>query len=394
MKSNLSVVFILLALGGCGNGAMQSNAADPPSYIPNAIAGVQTGMPFDYQSSPAQEEMNGVNLVWGSCWPDNGDGITRLAYVQFEVADVYAFPAGIPAGECQETLANVPLSWFQANHPDWIEYQCDRKTIAYEFGQHHVPLNTSNPAVIQWQYQTEVAPAIARGYDGIAWDNLNLINAFQRCGHYNSAGAWVQQYTGSYPDAAYENDVLNWAISMAALVHEDHALFSINFSIETPVPSESDLDVQLMEMADVVFDERGFTNGGSGPLTGSAWTEDFNDLTAVMAHGTCVYSSNAGPADPALGTFDGSGLGIGIPQQWGTYAIANYLLMKGPCMYYSEQGFQQYGQYLDSPNYHLNIGTPTDAATENADGSWTRTFTHGSVTVNPNTASATITETP
>jgi len=379
-----SVVFILL-LAGCGAGTNVTQSVAPEPSTPYLFTGqpnVQIGMPFDYKSSAAEEEMNGVKLVWGSCWPDEGDGIIRLAYVQFEVADVYAFPTGIPATECQETFSNPALSWFQANHPTWIEYQCDRKTVAYEFGQDHAPLDIGNPAVIQWQYQNEVAPAITRGYDGIAWDNLNLINSFNRCGHYNAAGTWMQQYTGSYPDAAYQQDVLNWASSMAALVHEDKALFAINFSVETPVPSESNLDVQLMETSDVVLDERGFTNGGTGPLTGAAWTEDYNDLTAVMAHGTCIYSSNEGPSN------------TGIPQQWGTYAIANYLLMKGGCMYYSEEGQQQYGQYLDSPNYHLIIGTPTGHAIQNADGSWSRIFTHGSVTINPNTSSATIVEQP
>lgn len=382
MKTVLILSLLILAGCGAGNTVTQPTVTDPSVYTFSGQPNVQTGMPFDYKSSVAEEEMNGVKLVWGSCWPDNGDGILRLAYVQFEVSDVYAFPAGIPETECQETASNPPLAWFQSNHPTWIEYQCDRKTVAFEFGQDHTPLDIGNPAVVQWQYQNEVAPAILRGYDGIAWDNLNLINSFNRCGHYDGGGNWVQQYTGTYLDSVYQQDVLNWASSMAALVHEDHALFSINFSIETPVPSESSQDVQLMETGDVVFDERGFTNGGTGPLTGTAWAEDYSDLAAVMAHGTCIYSSNEGSGN------------TGIPQQWGTYAIANYLLMKGNCMYYSEQGSQQYGQYLNSPNYHLTIGAPTGAATQNPDGSWTRAFTHGSVTVNPNTSSATITETP
>lgn len=359
----------------------QSSTTTPTvaaAVLITATPGVQTAMPFDYKSSPVQEEMEGVKLVWGSCWPDTGDGVIRIAYVQFEVSDVYSFPAGLPASECQETQSNPSTAWFQANHPDWIEYQCDRKTIAYEFGQNHTPLDISNPAVVAWQEQNEVLPALQRGYDGIAFDNLWLINPYQRCGHYSESGQWVQQYTGTYPDPAYQRDVLNWAASMRKLVHADGKLFSINFSIETPVPSESSLDVQLMEMADVVFDERGFTNGGTGPLTGRAWTEDFQDLTTVMNSGTCVYSSNEGPGSP------------NIPQTWGTYAVANYLLMKGSCMYYSEEGNQQYGQFLPSPNYSIDTGNALDDATEQSDGTWVRHFQNLTAVVNPETGSANI----
>jgi hypothetical protein len=44
-----------------------------------------------------------------------------------------------------------PLSWWQSHHPDWILYECDKKTIAYVSGLFEVPLDFSNPAVSTYQ---------------------------------------------------------------------------------------------------------------------------------------------------------------------------------------------------------------------------------------------------
>ena len=42
----------------------------------------------------------------------------------------------------------------------------------------------SSDAVIQWQVDVLVKPAIAKGYDAIAWDNFGLGNSFKACGVY------------------------------------------------------------------------------------------------------------------------------------------------------------------------------------------------------------------
>jgi hypothetical protein len=37
-----------------------------------------------------------------------------------------------------------------------------------------------------------VLPAKAQGFNGIAWDNFDLYDTMHACGHFSSAGEWVQ----------------------------------------------------------------------------------------------------------------------------------------------------------------------------------------------------------
>jgi hypothetical protein len=153
-------------------------------------------------------------------------GISALATSDAPVYMVWGFNSGRPDRQSVGDQAAVPprstgtrtpayypqahdLAWYQANHPDCIEYQCDRTTVAYEFGDPNVPLDTTNPSVEQYIEQTYIEPTLAAGtgYDGIAFDNLRFNNggtwSGQRCGHYDSSGNWVQQYNGTANDPAY-----------------------------------------------------------------------------------------------------------------------------------------------------------------------------------------------
>jgi hypothetical protein len=50
------------------------------------------------------------------------------------------------------------LSYWEAVHPDWILYKCDRVTPAYEFDNPNMPLDFANPALESWQIQTYAMP--------------------------------------------------------------------------------------------------------------------------------------------------------------------------------------------------------------------------------------------
>jgi hypothetical protein len=40
------------------------------------------------------------------------------------------------------------IKWYKTNHPDWLEYRCNKETLAYEFSDKtHAPLDFSNPGV-------------------------------------------------------------------------------------------------------------------------------------------------------------------------------------------------------------------------------------------------------
>ena len=64
----------------------------------------------------------------------------------------------------------------QTQHPDWILYQCDRKTVAFWDGQTaptgSVPLVYTNPDVIAWQVGNQSVLADSLGYDSMAFDNF------------------------------------------------------------------------------------------------------------------------------------------------------------------------------------------------------------------------------
>ena len=51
------------------------------------------------------------------------------------------------------------LSYWRSFHPDWVLYKCDRSTPAYyaddnDQSDNRMPLDFTNPAVIDWQLQT------------------------------------------------------------------------------------------------------------------------------------------------------------------------------------------------------------------------------------------------
>src|SRR6266567_9545386 len=98
-------------------------------------------------------------------------------------------------GAFTDSTALKGLAGWRAIHPDWVLYRCDRVTPAYEFGNPNMPLDFSNPALVDWQVQNFALPASKRGYDGIIADNLNLQNLFGACGIYDKTGKWVQRYT-------------------------------------------------------------------------------------------------------------------------------------------------------------------------------------------------------
>src|ERR1700730_5516592 len=50
-----------------------------------------------------------------------------------------------------DRITHRTLSFWNAFHPDWVVYKCDRTTPAYQYGVLNMPLNFTNPAMIAWQ---------------------------------------------------------------------------------------------------------------------------------------------------------------------------------------------------------------------------------------------------
>jgi hypothetical protein len=279
-----------------------------------------------------------------------------------------------------------PLSWFLANHPDWIEYQCNRSTVAYEFGQTtDIPLDTSNPAALAWLENTFYAPAARSGFGHLDFDNFQMSNAGgwsgQRCGHWTGAAGsstWVAQYNGTSNDPNYRANEVALAQNLQAWLHASfpNVAFAANYSYDNSYPTESD---NLMAHVDLLFDEQGFTNGNNGPpynYTGATWV-------AKAQHTWSFVSAGHGWQD--VNQFGSSFSSLSTAQkQW---AIANYLLLKSNASWIFICGPQEYGSLLMTSEYNAKIGSPTDVYHQSQDV-YIRDFTNGMALVNPSASSS------
>ncbi|MFZ0822230.1 MAG: putative glycoside hydrolase [Terriglobales bacterium] len=383
MRSRLQFFFstILAALVLCASfsGAQLSAKADgaPSSssrggLFPDTTDNIHIEMVFNYELTQSQlpSETGVVDLVWGSSWATLPAGMYNTAYIPISV-DNFTYS----------------IKWYKNNHPDWLEYRCNRKTLAYEFGdKNHAPLDIANPDVQAFQWANWVDAPLAAGYQGIDVDTMDLTNDWQRCGHYDPNNNWVQQYTGNSDDPAFRADVLAWESNTYQHVHQqsDTATMQVNVSYQFGQPFADNR--QLMTTTDLLFDERGFTNWGVPPNvpTPANWQTIVTQLKYVQSQGIC-YMTNG----------EESGLTANISQVARLWVIGNYLLVKNDCTYmyisgYTATGAQDYGGLITFPEYSIAIGSATDEMRK-TQGIWERRFSNGLTMVNPYAATATVT---
>lgn len=366
-------------LAGCSAGASTPQfapapAADVPAaaqaprraLFPPTVGGVHLNLAFNYDVRNLHSEIGVVDVVWGSRSPKPRQVMNQF-YTPFE-RDNPPYSGG------------HSLTWFRAHHPDWIEYRCNRTSVAWEFGERSaVPFDIANPAVLAYQRATSVVPAFKAGYRTVDFDNLSLGNYAQRCGHYSASGTWVQQYSGAWDDSRYVDDVLAWARSTYAYVHgyAPTATMAINYSYQTGFGFAR--NYRLMTSADEDLDERGFTNWGSkgqNVASPQQWSQIVRAIDALHANGSCYVENGEEPE-----------LSKDITQAERLWVVSNYLLTRDDCTYvwmsgFTASGAQDYGRVLLYPEYRLPIGSPTGAASKSGAG-WTRAYSGGLVVVNP-----------
>jgi len=79
------------------------------------------------------DESGVIDMVWGSCTPNQPPGVYNSSYMPFFV----------------DYRTGFDVAWYQAHHPDWLAYKCDRTSLAYLDEKHQPPLDFANPAVQQ-----------------------------------------------------------------------------------------------------------------------------------------------------------------------------------------------------------------------------------------------------
>jgi len=340
--------------------------------FPPTPNGIHLNLVFNYAVKNLRREIGLIDVVWGARSPR-----PKQVYNQFYTP----FERDGPYGQPAHTLA-----WWKRNHPDWIEYRCNRKTVAFEFHERDVPIDIANPMVLAYQRSSAVDPALAAGYGGMDFDNLALGNYSRRCGHYSSSGEWVAQYTGQYVDPQYTDDVLAWAQSTFAYIHRHSSTgtMAINFSYDSNFSTAD--NHALARQTDEVLDEAGFTNYGSkgeNVTIPAQWRRIVGLIRAVQANGGC-YTENG--EEPSLSK--------DITQRERLWVVANYLLIRDNCTYvwmsgFTKSGAQDYGRILIYPEYRLAVGKPVAVATR-AGAAWTRSYSGGLALVNPSNHRVTI----
>ena len=203
-------------------GAVGGGVPSAPRPWPNTTDGIHAFLSFDGALTAAEIAAN------GSRW-DFVRGASPSTVAAFRRANpAVALSAYIPF--TRDMHAEQNLSWWQAHHPTWVVYQCDRTTPTYEFGDANVPLDISNPAVVAYQlaYTSQMK---GQGYDTISFDNFGTGNNFKACGTYAANGSWIQKWNGTHDDPLYTATVFWWLRHFSAGVRRQGLRLMPNFML-------------------------------------------------------------------------------------------------------------------------------------------------------------------
>jgi Hypothetical glycosyl hydrolase family 15 len=386
----LAGLAFLLLLSGCTGSSTQSDAMTHPRPTPtfkvstpssSGVAirkfadtwdNIHLFLTFDYNLADPATSAKHYDFVWGAemknvtAFRSPNPGIFLTYYISF-LRDTGTFG---------DKGAIHSLMYWKTTHPDWVLYQCDRVTPAYEFGDPDVPLNFADPEVLAWQVQTYARPASQNGYDGIAADNVNLQNSFGACGIYVH-GKWVQLYTGQPDDPTWRNNVLTWLTRMhQALHHLQHPLDLIpNLSTGNLSPNDPIMQ-QVVNQVDGVLNEGGFSQYGDGYLTGSDWIQAIQFMESLQAQNKAYYLINQFHS-------------IGHAEiEW---AVASYLMGKEHSTAMFISTVQGYGGDFWDTIFDAPIGHPTGPMYQ-VQHVYARDYSNGLILVNPSaTASYSVT---
>lgn len=365
VKIGFGIIIVMLLFLSCIGSAIRStNHTTAPKLARTPIHGLFPGLadttsnihvalPFDYNTNPPA--MAGkVDMVWGTRWASSLPGsIYGLFYLPYDQDE-----------NTRDHSTAHDITWYKANHPDWIEYKCDKSTVAYEFGETtSVPLDITNPAVVSYIEETYITTNLrpGSGYKGIGFDNLDFENAGkwtgQRCGHFNAHGTWVQQFNGTANDVAYRQSILTWAQRMHTFIHTHfpNAIMVVNFSYDPIFSTDSNA---LTNYVDLYADEQGFTNGNNASrknpsawyYTDATWLGKINWIQNALNLKRGFLSINQEPVPFAR-----------VTKKQIQWALANYLLVKNNASFVYICGKQEYGYVFIRPEYAAQIGSPVNA---------------------------------
>lgn len=358
-----------------GPAPMQTFA--PNAFMANTSDGIHAMQVFDqahgYTITSAESVADGGRYasVWGvrsphmaQSWHTNNQRLNALIYTPY---DTDATGSGL----------DRPTSWWLANHPDWILYECDKTTIAYVSGLRGVPLDISNQAV--WQYQVGLLGtyAEANSFDGVAADIVSLKNNTGRaelnhggCGVWTDAHTWVAKFSGSAVDPLWAAATMKWVAGVHRALH-DSSMFprtlalAVNTNLDPYSAPGKSPGVQtglqaIVDNADIIMNEAGF----------AMWGKYVGDRGFNNAVGWMEYAQSRGKAMFVTDDWDNQPQEPTIAQL--DYSIATYLMGKeqAAALYVGQNGM--YGKENYYPEYGAKIGQACGAMFGGPDDPWYR----------------------
>jgi hypothetical protein len=328
----------------------------------NTTTGIHALQVFDeahgYMITAAQGIADGLRYesVWGvrnarmaSAWHAGNGNLRALIYTPY---DTDATGSGL----------DQSTTWWLANHPNWILYECDKTTIAYVPGLHGVPLDISNPAVIRYQWNLLGAFAEANGFDGVAADIVSQTNNTGRpaaghrgCGVWSRAHSrWTAKFSGNSVDPRWAAATKNWVRGVQRALHDGTRFprvlaLAINANLDgyaAPINGKGgDPDEKfIVAHADIIMNEAGFAMWGN-------YVDDraFNNAVGWMEYAQSLAEATLTTADwnqqsqsPTVAQLD--------------YSIATYLMGKeqAAALYVGQN--PMYGKENYYTEYEAKIG--------------------------------------
>ena len=287
--------------------------------------------------------------------------------------------------------------WYRANHPEWLMYKADKTTLATSFvyqsanGAYSLmPLDITNEAVRNYIWDRRIAPAIARGYKAISFDNITGVNTDGRAGVFNSSGVWTTLFSGKVSsgnpvqdDPAYYQAVKTWMSAMRQRLHEHGVRMIANISYnyagaEGFVGLSREADVVLVENAFYqsalcTKDDVHYYNDAAAPQ-GDHWTKRFNAFRTVAKERGLLFTDGCGTANASV---------TSMSNETVSWILANYLLVRGNQTYLSLKSAFDLGKTTERPELAAaNVGAPLGEPMQQG-SLWTRQYAKGLVIVNP-----------
>jgi hypothetical protein len=113
--------------------------------FPRTAENIHLEMIFNWLEPDANAQTGVVDVVWGSSYATQLTGMYNSSYIP------------IPVDNHTHSVA-----WYRKNRLDWLEYLCDRKVLAFEYGATSLaPLEYANPDVqaYQWANWVDAPPS-------------------------------------------------------------------------------------------------------------------------------------------------------------------------------------------------------------------------------------------